>query len=211
VNKKDDNALRTTLSGGSAAQRQRGAADSRSMLTGVGAAVLVLIGVGAGWWLHDNGSGGAKSAAPVASSAPELPTVSSSAPLAAAPSAAPVPATPEGSTALPSQAAPAAAAPVAADPNSVVGNWTGKFQWNGKPLSPMQWQFNADGTLLSTSGPNVQSLWEWRQRGNEVEMYLAGNTFYGTIKGTSMSGTMRVVYKNGGTQNTGIFDATRAQ
>ena len=76
----------------------------------------------------------------------------------------------------------------------------------------MVWQFNADGTLLSSSGPaTARSLRAWRQRGNGVEMYLARNTFYGTIKGSSMTGTMRVVYKNGGTQNTGIFDATRSQ
>ena len=96
----------------------------------------------------------------------------------------------------------------------MVGNWTGKFQWNGNPLSPVVWQFNPDGTLVSTSGPaghQSQSMWAWRQRGNEVEMYLAGNTFYGTINGSSMTGTMRVVYTNGATQNTGIFDATRSQ
>jgi hypothetical protein len=78
----------------------------------------------------------------------------------------------------------------------------------------MVWQFNPDGTLVSTSGPaghQSQSMWRWQQRGNEVEMYLAGNTFYGTINGSSMTGTMRVVRTNGSPQNSGIFDAARSQ
>ena len=152
------------------------------------------------------------------------PPAAAQSPGAVVPDSAPPPvaaATPAGAIApVDSAAAPAAAsqsaspAPVQTAPGLVVGNWSGKFQWNGNPISPMVWQFNPDGTLVSTSGPaghQSQSMWAWRQRGNEVEMYLAGNTFYGTINGSSMTGTMRVVRTNGSTQNTGIFDATRSQ
>ncbi|MGA3158935.1 MAG: hypothetical protein ABSE43_15315 [Steroidobacteraceae bacterium] len=183
--------------------------DPRSVLIGAGIVLVLVVGFAAGRWLHPASSPPAttSTAAAPASAPPAATAVTTAAPASAL---TPVDA------AAPSTAAISQAAPVAAPQpsGSVVGNWTGKFQWNNGPLSPMTWQFNPDGTLVSTSGPagkQSQSMWAWRQRGNEVEMYLAGNTFYGTINGSSMTGTMRVVFKNGGTQNTGIFDAMRSQ
>jgi hypothetical protein len=184
----------------------------RSALIGAAIVLLLVLGFAAGRWFHSGNS-----APPAATNA-----------IAATPATAPLPATSEATATTPasalapadSPATPAVTAPVAAaavaqgPPGSVVGTWSGKFQWNGNPISPMVWQFSPDGTLVSTSGPaghQAQSMWAWRQRGNEVEMYLSGNTFYGTINGGSMTGTMRVVRTNGSTQNTGIFDATRTQ
>jgi hypothetical protein len=186
--------------------------DLRSALIGAGIVLVLLVGFAAGRWLHP-------ASAPTAVVTGTITATPASAPPAAAAASTAAPAsalTPVDAAAAPAPAVTSQVAPAAAPqpPGSVVGNWTGKFQWNGNPLSPVVWQFNPDGTLVSTSGPaghQSQSMWAWRQRGNEVEMYLAGNTFYGTINGSSMTGTMRVVYKNGGTQNTGIFDATRSQ
>jgi len=184
--------------------------DMRSVLIGAGIVILLLLGFVAGRGLHPGSASAPATTSAVAAAPPTAPPATTTEATAAPASAlAPVDAAP--SPAVTSQVA-ATAAPQ--PPGSVVGNWSGKFQWNGNPLSPMQWQFNPDGTLVSTSGPagkQSQSMWAWRQRGNEVEMYLAGNTFYGTINGTSMTGTMRVVRTNGSLQNTGMFDAARTQ
>jgi hypothetical protein len=182
--------------------------DLRSALIGAGIVLVLIVGFAAGRWLHP-------AISPPATTSAAATPAGAAAPATSAPAASPSGAlTPVDAATAPAATSQMAATAAPQPSGSVVGNWTGKFQWNGKPLSPVVWQFNPDGTLVSTSGPanaQSQSMWAWRQRGNEVEMYLAGNTFYGTINGSSMTGTMRVVFKNGGTQNTGIFDATRTQ
>ena len=183
--------------------------DARSALIGAGIVILVLLGFAAGRWMH---SGSTSAPASTSSAA----GVTQAAPASALPAA--------DASAAPATAAAAAAAPAAAPQvataaapagsnGSVVGAWSGKFQWHGGAVSTMHWQFSADGTMLGTSGitSTQQALWQWRQRGDEVEISGAGNIYYGTIKGDSMSGTMQVFYKNGGVQNSGIFDATRSQ
>lgn len=185
--------------------------DLRSALVGAGIVILLLLGFAAGRWLHSGSAPAAASAAasPAISTAATSTTANSTS--AAAPVTAPAPADAAAAPAPTTQSA--STSPVQAAPGSVVGNWSGNFQWHGKPLGQMHWQFNADGTMLGTSGTatTAQQLWQWRQRGDEVEFAGSGNTYYGTIRGDSMSGTMRVLFTNGNLQNTGIFDATRSQ